>query len=371
MSDGSTDMEFVSTGRAAKLLSVAPDTVLRWVKQGKLSARKTAGGHYRVSLARLEAFLGSKTRYPSAATETERETFQPCWEYHSEAGRIRESCRSCAVYLARDRKCYEAREQPGEIERSASYCPTACEECSRYKEQKRRTINILVITDNKALKESLLEEGVFSRLNLRFTNCGYECSAIVDAFRPEYVVMDCAMKPQKRQELCEHLWNDSRIPGIKIILAVSANRSLDADASGSVSVTGQLFTLTDLENYVEHFQSLWELPKGGKEIMSSKGGQIASLNLDENGFLSQLGEWNSGAAEALARTISIWPLTDDHWKIIEFVHKYYGDHQVGPPVVRISKATGLDMKRICELFPCGVVKGAYRIAGLPRPPGCA
>jgi sulfur relay (sulfurtransferase) DsrC/TusE family protein len=43
---------------------------------------------------------------------------------------------------------------------------------------------------------------------------------------------------------------------------------------------------------------------------------------------------------------------------------------VGPPVVKIGKATGLNAADICRLFPCGVVRGAYRLAGLPRPAGC-
>ena len=39
-------------------------------------------------------------------------------------------------------------------------------------------------------------------------------------------------------------------------------------------------------------------------------------------------------------------------------------------LVKIHKATGLHAKDICKLFPCGLVRGAYRLAGLPRPAGC-
>ncbi|MCK4776546.1 MAG: TusE/DsrC/DsvC family sulfur relay protein, partial [Candidatus Krumholzibacteria bacterium] len=45
-------------------------------------------------------------------------------------------------------------------------------------------------------------------------------------------------------------------------------------------------------------------------------------------------------------------------------------YREGPPIVRIAKETGMTSKRICTLFPCGVAKGAYRLAGLPRPDGC-
>ncbi len=92
--------------------------------------------------------------------------------------------------------------------------------------------------------------------------------------------------------------------------------------------------------------------------------------LDNDGFLADMVNWNRGLAEELAKRNDIGPLEDDHWKIIEYVRKYYSEHQVGPSVVKIGKATGLPPKRICCLFECGVARGAYRLAGLPRPDGC-
>jgi len=38
--------KFLTTGQMAKLLSVTPDTVLKWIKRDKLPALRTAGGHY-------------------------------------------------------------------------------------------------------------------------------------------------------------------------------------------------------------------------------------------------------------------------------------------------------------------------------------
>jgi tRNA 2-thiouridine synthesizing protein E len=92
--------------------------------------------------------------------------------------------------------------------------------------------------------------------------------------------------------------------------------------------------------------------------------------LDEEGFLKTMSTWSRSMAEELAERNDIGPLTEDHWKIIEFVKDYYLTHGTGPPVVKIGKATGLSNAKICELFPCGVARGAYRLAGLPRPPGC-
>ncbi len=94
------------------------------------------------------------------------------------------------------------------------------------------------------------------------------------------------------------------------------------------------------------------------------------MDLDNDGFLKTMSRWNRAMAATLAKDNDIGPLTDDHWKVIEYIQTYYEAHAVGPPVVKICKATGLPRSEICTLFPCGVAKGGYRLAGLPRPSGC-
>lgn len=96
----------------------------------------------------------------------------------------------------------------------------------------------------------------------------------------------------------------------------------------------------------------------------------ANADLDEDGFLKMLSGWNPAVAQTLAEKNDIGPLNDNHWAVIGFVKEYYESTGTGPPVVKICKATGLSRAEVCSLFPCGVVRGAYRLAGLPRPPGC-
>ncbi len=98
--------------------------------------------------------------------------------------------------------------------------------------------------------------------------------------------------------------------------------------------------------------------------------QAPDADLDEDGFLKTMSQWKKSTALALAEANDIGPLNDDHWKVIEFVKLFYEEHATGPPVVRICKETGLSRDEICNLFPCGVARGAYRLAGLPRPSGC-
>lgn len=89
-----------------------------------------------------------------------------------------------------------------------------------------------------------------------------------------------------------------------------------------------------------------------------------------DGFLTEMSKWTRDIANTLAERNDIGPLTEEHWKIIDFVRNYYLEKREGPPIVKIAKATGFSSKKICELFPCGVARGAYRLAGLPRPSGC-
>jgi tRNA 2-thiouridine synthesizing protein E len=91
---------------------------------------------------------------------------------------------------------------------------------------------------------------------------------------------------------------------------------------------------------------------------------------DDDGFLREMSSWNREVAEDLARRNDLGPLTEDHWTVIEFVKDYFIKTGEGPPIVRICKATGFTSRYVCQMFPCGVAKGAYRLAGLPRPYGC-
>lgn len=92
--------------------------------------------------------------------------------------------------------------------------------------------------------------------------------------------------------------------------------------------------------------------------------------LDNDGFLTDLSKWNRELAEDLAVRNDLGPLTEEHWQIIDFVRAYYDEHGEGPAVVKIGRALKLSPTRICTLFPCGIARGAYRLAGLPRPAGC-
>jgi len=92
--------------------------------------------------------------------------------------------------------------------------------------------------------------------------------------------------------------------------------------------------------------------------------------LDNDGFLYEMSSWTREKAYELADRNDLGPLTEDHWKIIDYVRDYYLVNGEGPPIVKIGRDLGMTSREICTLFPCGVARGAYRLAGLPRPSGC-
>ena len=95
-----------------------------------------------------------------------------------------------------------------------------------------------------------------------------------------------------------------------------------------------------------------------------------SIEVDEDGFMEAPEAWNREIATALASTEGVATLTEDHWKVVDYLRNYYLQFGVAPMVRKLCKESGLDLKRIYELFPSGPAKGACKVAGLPKPSGC-
>ena len=91
---------------------------------------------------------------------------------------------------------------------------------------------------------------------------------------------------------------------------------------------------------------------------------------DDKGYLIDFEAWNREVAESLAAAAEIETLTDDHWRVIEFLRRYQSERGVAPMIRVLCKETGFTLKQIYELFPSGPAKGACRVAGLPRPDSC-
>jgi len=94
------------------------------------------------------------------------------------------------------------------------------------------------------------------------------------------------------------------------------------------------------------------------------------LETNDEGYLSNIDIWNQEVATVLAQTEEVSDLTEDHWKVVNYIRDFYIDNKTAPMVRKICKKTGFKLKQIYQLFPTGPAKGAAKIAGLPKPDGC-
>jgi len=102
--------------------------------------------------------------------------------------------------------------------------------------------------------------------------------------------------------------------------------------------------------------------------MVNLGGK--DVEVDEDGFIQDPADWNKALAEAIAKTEDVEAMTEDHWKVVEYLRDYYLKFNIAPMIRKLCKDTQMDLKKIYELFPSGPAKGACKIAGLPKPTGC-
>ena len=94
------------------------------------------------------------------------------------------------------------------------------------------------------------------------------------------------------------------------------------------------------------------------------------IEVDEDGFMDDPSEWNEDIAVALATTEAVSDMTDEHWKLVNYLRDYYLKFGIAPMIRKLCKETGFPLKKVYELFPSGPAKGACKVAGLAKPTGC-
>ncbi len=101
-----------------------------------------------------------------------------------------------------------------------------------------------------------------------------------------------------------------------------------------------------------------------------------SIEVDEEGYITDLSQWDEDVAGVLAKEEGI-EMSENHWEVVNFLREYYEEYQIAPAVRVLTKAIGKKLgpekgnsKYLYELFPYGPAKQACKIAGLPKPTGC-
>ena len=94
------------------------------------------------------------------------------------------------------------------------------------------------------------------------------------------------------------------------------------------------------------------------------------VQVNEEGFLTDPGEWNKDIAAEIAKEEGIGELTPEHWKIIEYCRQSAAASGKAPTLRNITNNAGVSTKDLFALFPKGPAKKVARIAGLGKPEGC-
>jgi TusE/DsrC/DsvC family sulfur relay protein len=93
------------------------------------------------------------------------------------------------------------------------------------------------------------------------------------------------------------------------------------------------------------------------------------IHVDDEGFLTEYGEWTETLAAELARAIGI-ELTEEHWRVIRFLRSDFQTQGDTATSRRVQTVGGVPIKDQFRLFPKKPAKKMAYIAGLPKPHGC-
>ncbi len=105
--------------------------------------------------------------------------------------------------------------------------------------------------------------------------------------------------------------------------------------------------------------------------MATKTFAGKTVQVNDEGFMTNPAEWNKDIAVEIAKEEGISDLTAAHWKVIEYCRQSAATSGGKAPTLRtITTNAGVTTKDLFALFPKGPAKKVARIAGLGKPEGC-
>jgi tRNA 2-thiouridine synthesizing protein E len=93
------------------------------------------------------------------------------------------------------------------------------------------------------------------------------------------------------------------------------------------------------------------------------------VDVNEEGYLTNMSEWNEQIAAAIAQEEGIPPLTDAHMKVINYLRQQQAAG-AALTIRSMCKSGVVTTKELYDLFPGGPLKKSSKIAGIPKPVGC-
>jgi tRNA 2-thiouridine synthesizing protein E len=98
--------------------------------------------------------------------------------------------------------------------------------------------------------------------------------------------------------------------------------------------------------------------------------EMAGIDRDPEGFLTDPGQWNEDVADMIAHEAGIAELTPRHWLVVSYMRDTYLATGEAPSIRTLGKESGVQIKELYTLFPKGPAKLAAKIGGIPKPRGC-
>lgn len=93
-----------------------------------------------------------------------------------------------------------------------------------------------------------------------------------------------------------------------------------------------------------------------------------TIQVNEEGYLTNLAEWNKEVAEELAAEAKI-SMTPRHWEVINYLQDQF-KKEIPLTIRKIGASGVVDIKEFYQLFPAGPLKISSKIAGIPKPASC-
>jgi tRNA 2-thiouridine synthesizing protein E len=95
-----------------------------------------------------------------------------------------------------------------------------------------------------------------------------------------------------------------------------------------------------------------------------------TVQVNEEGFMTDPNEWTQEIAAAIANDEGIFEMTPEHWKVIDYCREVGLESGSAPTLRNITKGAGVPTKELFGLFPKGPAKKVAKISGLGKPEGC-
>lgn len=93
-----------------------------------------------------------------------------------------------------------------------------------------------------------------------------------------------------------------------------------------------------------------------------------TVQVNEEGFMTDFSQWDKAIGEALAAEANI-TLTPRHWQALDYLQSEYKNN-IPLSIRKVGKSGVVDIKEFYVLFPTAPLKTAARIAGIPKPASC-